>query len=119
MEWLALGVWLLVLLVALPLGSVVFSAPPLGLAPPLAIVGLALAILFAVDGAAGVAWAGVAVAAAGVLATGAGAAQLIADEEPATRAVEHGATFAGAALPLYATAAACSLLAALAANGSL
>jgi len=119
MEWLALAVWLLVLLVALPLGGGAFSAPPLGLAPLLAIAGLALAIVFAVDGVAGVAWAGVAVAAAGVLATGAGAAQLIADEDPATRAVEHEAAFAGAALPLYATAAACSLLAALAAGGSL
>lgn len=119
MEWLALGVWIVVAVVALPLGQGAFSAPPLGLQPPLAIAGLVLAIVFAVDGVAGVAWAGVAVAGAGVLTTGAGAAQLIADEQPASPSVANAAALAGVALPLYATAAACSLLAALAANGSL
>lgn len=119
MEWLALAVWVIVFAVALPLGRGAFSAPPLGIVPPLGIAGLVLAIVFAVDGVAGVAWAGVAVGLAGVLSTGAGAAQLINDEEPASPVVAHEATFAGIALPMFATAAGCSLLAALVANGTL
>jgi hypothetical protein len=49
----------------------------------------------------------------------AGAVQLVRDEEPSSRTVEHEATLAGVALPLYATVAAVTLLAALAADGSL
>lgn len=119
MEWLALGTWTLVLLAALPLGGGAFEAPPLGLQPPLAIAGFVLAVLFAVDGAAGLAWAAFGVGVAGTLTTGAGAAELIADEDPASSRVGRLAVFAGVALPLYGTVAAVSLLAALDANGSL
>jgi len=120
MEWLALGVWLIVLVAALPLGAGAFAAPPLGLQPPLAIAGLVLAILFAIGGDAGLAWAAFGVGIAGTVTTGAGAAELIADEQdPSSRTAGRTAAFAGVALPMYATAAAVSLLAALEANGSL
>jgi len=119
MEWLALGVWLIVLVAALPLGAGTFQAPPLGLQPPLAIAGFALAILFAIDGVAGLAWAAFGVGIAGALTTAAGAAALVGDEDPVSRTAGRTAAFAGVALPMYATAAAVSSLAALAANGSL
>jgi len=118
MEWLALVLWLVLLAVALPLGRGAFAAPPLGLQPPLAIAGLALAVLFAANGAAGLAWAAFAVALAGVATLGAGAAQLIRDEETTDPAVGYDAAFAGVALPLYGTLAGVMLLAALIANGS-
>lgn len=119
MEWLALGTWTIVLLAALPLGAGAIEAPPLGLQPPLAIAGFVLAILFAVNGGPGLAWAAFGVAVAGTLTTGAGAADLIDDEDPSSRTAGRTAALAGVALPMYATAAAVSLLAALEANGSL
>lgn len=118
MEWLALALWLVLLAVALPLGRGAFAAPPLGLQPPLAIAGLVLAVVFAVDGVAGVAWAAFGVAVAGVVTLAAGAAQLIRDEETRDPAVGRDAAFAGVALPLYGTLAGVMLLAALIANGS-
>ena len=105
MEWLALGLWVFMALVAIPLGHGAFSAPSLGLQPLLGAVGLA--------------WAALALAVLGVVTVAAGAVQLVRDEEPSSRTVEHEATLAGVALPLYATVAAVTLLAALAADGSI
>ncbi|HEX4805887.1 MAG TPA: hypothetical protein VFU94_08300 [Conexibacter sp.] len=119
MEWLALATWAIVALAALPLGGGAFAAPPLGLQPPLALAGLVLSILLAANGSPGFGWAAFGVAIAGTLTTAAGAAQLIGDEDPSSRTVGRTAAFAGVALPLYGTAAAVSLLAALAASGGL
>ena len=118
MEWLALGLWLVLLAVALPLGRGAFAAPPLGLQPPLAIAGVVLAVVFAAGGRAGVAWAAFGVAVAGVITLAAGATQLIRDEETTDPAVGRDAAFAGVALPLYGTLVGVMLLAALIANGS-
>jgi hypothetical protein len=51
--------------------------------------------------------------------TGLGVAQLLADVGDTGPVEEHAATFSGVAWPLYATAAAMSLLAALAADGAI
>lgn len=117
MEWVSIAVWALVALVALPVGSGAFAAPPLGLQPLLGLAGLVLAVLFAIDGAAPLAWVACGLGLLGAVTTGMGAAQLLADVGDTGRAEEHAATFAGAAWPLYLTAAAMSLLAALAADG--
>ncbi len=119
MEWLALGLWVFMALVAIPLGHGAFSAPSLGLQPVLGIAGLVLAVLFAAGGAVGLAWAALALAVLGVVTVAAGAVQLVRDEAPSSRTVEHEATLAGVALPLYATVAAVTLLAALSATGSI
>jgi hypothetical protein len=119
MEWLALALWILLAVVALPLGRGAFAAPPLGLQPPLALAGLALSVIFAVDGLPGVAWAAFGVALAGVVTLGAGAAELIRDEESTDPATARDATFAGVALPLYGTLAAVMAIAAWIAQGSI
>jgi len=125
MEWLALALWILVAAVALPTGRSAFVAPPLGLVPPLGIAGLVLAVLFAVGGgnAAGLMWIAWGLGIAGSAVTGTGAAHLIAEQEPGSpplgRAEEHSSVFAGIAWPLFTVAAAISLLAALAADGTL
>jgi hypothetical protein len=125
MEWLALAMWVLVAALALPIGSGAFAAPQLGLVPPLGLAGLALSVIFAIGGgdAAGLMWAAFGLGLAGAATTGAGAAALLADEMPGGaqrgRAEEHASAFAGAAWPLFLTAAGISLLAALAADGTL
>lgn len=125
MEWLALALWALTAAVALPVGSGAFAAPPLGLVPPLGLAGLALAVAFAIGGgdAAALMWTAVGLGAAGAATIGAGAAQLLSGDTfggpDLGRAEEHASAFAGVAWPLFATAAAVSLLAALAADGTL
>lgn len=125
MEWLALALWVLVAAVALPAGRGAFTAPALGLVPPLGLAGLVLSVLFAAGGgdAAGLMWIAWGLGIAGTAVTGAGAAQLIADEQPGSpalgRAEELGSVFAGIAWPLFVVAAVVSLLAALAADGTL
>ncbi|MBS1870878.1 MAG: hypothetical protein JSS99_14585 [Actinobacteria bacterium] len=125
MEWLALAVWALAAAFALPAGAGAFAAPALGLVPPLGLAGLALSVIFAAGGAhsAGLMWVAFGLGLAGAVVTGAGAAQLIAEEQPGSpeigRAEEHGSVFAGIAWPLLAVAAGVSVLAALAADGTL
>lgn len=115
----AIAVWALVALVALPVASGAFAAPPLGLQPLVGVAGLALAVLFAIDGAAALAWVACGLGLLGAATTGMGVAQLLVDVGDTGPAEEHAATFAGVAWPLYATAAAMSLLAALAADGTI
>ncbi len=124
MEWLALALWAVAAAVALPVGSGAFAAPPLGLVPPLGLAGLVLCVIFAAGGAdaAGLMWVAVGLGVAASAVTGAGAAQLTAGEGPggpAGHAEEHASVFAGAAWPLLAVAGAISVLAALAADGTL
>jgi len=124
-EWLALALWALTAAVALPIGGGAFAAPPLGLVPPLGLAGLALSAIFAIGGgdAAALMWVAFGLGIAGAATSGAGAAPLLAEERPGGpelgRPEEHAAAFAGFAWPLFATAAAVSLLAALAADGTL
>jgi len=125
MEWLALAMWALVATVALPVGGGAFAAPALGLIPPLGLAGLVLAVLFAAGGAdaAALMWIAAALGLAGAALTGTGAGQLIAEEEPGSPALGRGeelaSVFAGVAWPLFAVAAAISVLAALVAVGTL
>ena len=125
MEWLALALWALTAALALPIGGGAFAAPPLGAVPLLGLAGLALSAIFAIGGgdAATLMWVAVGLGAAGAAAIGAGAATLLAGDAPGGpelgRAEEHASAFAGAAWPLFATAAAIPLLAALAADGTL
>lgn len=117
MEWVSLAVWALVALVVLPVAGGAFAAPPLGLQPLLGVAGLALSVLFAVNGDATLAWIAGGVALLGAVTTGLGAATLIRGETDIGIAEEHAATFAGVAWPLYAVAIGMSVLAALAADG--
>jgi len=124
MEWLALAMWVLAAAVALPVGAGSFSAPPLGLVAPLGVAGLALCVIFAAGGAdaATLMWVAAGLGVAGAAVTGAGAAQLIAGEvpgSPAGHAEEYASVFAGIAWPLLAVAGTISVLAALAADGTL
>lgn len=125
MEWFALALWALTAAVALPTGRAAFAAPPLGLVPPLGLAGLALSVIFAVDGgdAAGLMWVAFGLAIGGAATIGLGAAQLIAADEPGGlelgRAEEHVAAFAGLAWPFFLTTAGVCVLAALAADGTL
>ncbi|MGN6187635.1 MAG: hypothetical protein ACTHOE_01945 [Conexibacter sp.] len=123
MEWLALALWALTAPVAAPVGSGAFAAPPLGLVPPLGLAGLVLSAIFAIGGGdtAGVMWVAFGLGVAGTAVTGVGAAQLIAESEygDTGRAGEHASVFAGIAWPLFAISAGISLLAALAADGTL
>ncbi len=120
MEWVAISVWALVALVVLPVASGAFVAPPLWLQPLLGLAGLVLAVLFAIDGEATLAWVAAGLALLGAVTTGLGAATLIRGEDgDIGRAEEHAATFAGVAWPLYAVAIGMSVLAALAADGKI
>jgi len=120
MEWVSIAVWALVALVALPVASGAFAAPPLGLQPIVGVAGLALSVLFAVNGNAPLAWVAGGLALFGAMTTGVGAAELIRGEDgDIGRAEEHAATFAGVAWPLYAVALGMSALAALAADGAI
>lgn len=125
MEWLALAVWALTAAVALPVGSGAFAAPLLGVVPPLGLAGLVLSVIFTIGGgdAAALMWIALGLGAAGAAMIGASAAQLLSGETfggpELGRTEEHASAFAGAAWPLFATAAAVALLAALAADGTL
>ena len=119
MEWVSIAVWALVALVVLPVGGGAFAAPPLGLQPLLGVAGFALAVLFAILGEAALAWAAAGLGVLGAATTGIGVAQLLADAGDTGRAEELAATLAGAAWPLYLTAGAMSMLAALAADGTI
>jgi hypothetical protein len=118
-EWLALGIWIIVVAVALPLGSGALSgAPTLGLQAIAAVAGLVLCILFIADEQRDTAaWVAFALALVGAAAVTAGAARLLSGEHQSTpagqRAQELQASLAGAALPLYATAAFVGILMAL------
>ncbi|HEV7774326.1 MAG TPA: hypothetical protein VGO48_13685 [Conexibacter sp.] len=120
MEWVSVAVWALVALVALPVASGAFVAPPLGLQPIVGVAGLVLSVLFAVNGNAPLAWIAGGLALLGAVTTGVGAAELIGGEDSDVgRAEEHAATFAGLAWPLYAVAIGMSVLAALAADSTI
>lgn len=108
MEWTGLVCWTLVLLMAAPVAAAALTAPPLGLAPPLATGGLALCVLYlAIPHHPWLAWASAGVAVAAALAVGSGAATLISDAPRAVRAgqaiEEHAAALAGALVPLLLT----------------
>jgi len=124
MEWLALVVWALTAAMALPVGSGAFAAPLLGVVPPLGLAGLVLSVFFTIGGgdAAALMWIALGLGAAGAAMIGASAAPLLSGETfgpELGRTEEHASVFAGAAWPLFATTAAVSLLAALAADGTL
>jgi hypothetical protein len=118
MEWLALGVWILVAAIGLVLTRCAFAAPMLGVQALAGAAGLGLCILFIVhDGGLTLAWGAFAAAIVGLVAVGLGAATLTADTHgigPAgQRAEERAASLAGVELALYLAATGVALLLAL------
>jgi hypothetical protein len=122
MEWVALGVWLLVVGLALPLGALgAFGAPSLALQSLAAIGGLAVLVVYiALDGGPGhrvLLWVALALGVVGALAVAKGTAWLISDDRSVSPAGQSGeeaaAILAGAQGPLFAVAAALVLLPAL------
>ena len=57
MEWLGVVMWFIILMMASPLAAGALSAPSLGLAPPMAIGGLATCVLYTVTAGNWLAWA--------------------------------------------------------------
>ena len=78
MEWVSIAVWALVAFVALPVGGGAFAAPPLGLQPLVGAAGLVLAVLFAIEGAAALAWVAFGLGLLGAATSGMGRARLVA-----------------------------------------
>ncbi len=119
MEWVALGIWLLVLLTAFPLSlGVVYGRLSLAVQALAAGAGFALVVVFIVlDGTSWPAWTAVGVAVLGLLAVLIAVADLTSDREhavaPASDWVEQAeALLAGAQLPLFGVAALLTMVAA-------
>jgi hypothetical protein len=106
-EWLTLALWLLVLLIALPLGAgLLHGRVSLGLQAMAAGAGLALIVVYVIVGDSALAWVASGVALIGLLATVTGAVNLISAREdgvPAvsTSAEEVEAGLAGAQVPFF------------------
>jgi hypothetical protein len=119
-EWFVLFVWLIVLLVALPLGAgPVRGWVSLAIQALAAIAGFALVIAYIADNQSSAwAWAAAAAGVAGVLAVSVAAAHLVSDREGAVRATnqraeERDGMLAGVELPLLVVAALLTMLLAL------
>jgi hypothetical protein len=110
MEWLVLVNWLLVLpLASLLGGSTLTGKVALGLPPLAAIGGLALTVIYLIEGSGdGLVWGSVACAAVGILSTGVGAVALVQSDGGAIDELNAG--FAGLALPFFATAGLLAML---------
>lgn len=121
MEWLALGVWGIVVMVAMPISSLSLLGKLWPMAQATAAgAGFALTLLFIIeDGVTWLAWAATACGALGALACASGAAGLISERAGGTTMrvealEEHSAGFLGVLLPLFVVAVPLTLLVALA-----
>ena len=114
MEWLTLATWLLVVMVALPLGTGSITGNVwLGLQALAALAGLTLTIVYlAIGGDISLIWASVACAAIGVTAVTAGASVLMSTSPSAAgeTAGEFHASLAGAIIPFFASAGLLAML---------
>jgi hypothetical protein len=115
MEWVALTVWLVVVMLALPVaGGVLSGAPALGVQAAAAIGGLVFCVLFILkDGPTWAGWATFAMACVAVVACARGADVLLSEERQVTgdlQGVEEvEATLLGFELPILGVALLCSL----------
>jgi hypothetical protein len=111
MEWVALMVWLLIAMLALPISAAALSgAAGLGLQAPAAVAGLALCALFIIfDGPTWLGWATVAAAVVGIMADVWGADELLSEDFPVSSSAELSAGLLGAQLPLFGVALLTSL----------
>jgi hypothetical protein len=115
MEWVALGVWILVAALALPVaGGLLSGIPGLGLQVVAAIGGLGLCIVFiAVGGAAWAGWIAFGLACLGIVVDTNGASSLLSENRSISGglqgAEELEAGLLGAQLPLFGVAALTSL----------
>jgi hypothetical protein len=115
MEWVALTVWIVIALLALPVAAGALSgAPGLGLQVVAAIGGLVFCTLFIIlDGPLWAGWLAVGMACAGVLADVWGAEALLSDTRPASAELQGfedlEAGLLGVQLPLFGVALLCSL----------
>src|SRR5262249_23494911 len=117
MQWLTLGNWIFVALLAAPVASIAIAFPSLGAQALAAFAGLAMVIVFAVDGRDVFAWISVGVGAVGIVVLSFGARSLMSDS-PRTIFVGQGkeemvASLVGLELPFFITAALLSAGAAL------
>jgi hypothetical protein len=117
MQWLTLGNWIFVALLAAPVASIAIAFPSLGLQALAAFAGLALVIVFAADGSEVFAWVSAGIGAVGILVLSVGTHSLIQDS-PRTVSVgqskeEMVASLVGLELPFFITAALLSVGAAL------
>jgi hypothetical protein len=109
MQWLTLGNWIFVALLAAPVASIAIAFPSLGAQALAAFAGLAMVIVFAADGRDLFAWISVGVGAAGIVVLSFGARSLMSDS-PRTVFVGQGkeemvAALVGLELPFFITAA--------------
>lgn len=107
MEWLAVGTWLVAVLIILPAGASLL--PSLGALTMVALAGLGTIIVFALEGTEAWAWVSVGLALAGTVLATAGARTLVDDDAPILQGVrEHvkgtAALCVGMGLPFLATA---------------
>ncbi len=119
MEWVALGLWLFVVMLALPLGlGALYGRFSFALQALAAACGFGLVLLYIVlEGQSWLAWAAVGVGAVGSLVVLVAARNLISGGDAAVRmkasTEELVATLAGVELPLFVTAALLTVLVAL------
>jgi hypothetical protein len=115
MEWVALMVWIVIALLALPVAFGALSgAPGLALQAVAAIGGLVFVALFIVlDGPVWTGWMAVGLAVAGIVADLVGAERLLSDDRPVSAGLqgmeELEAGILGVQLPLFGVALLCSL----------
>jgi hypothetical protein len=111
MEWVALLIWALVVMLALPISTAALSgAAGLGLQAPAAVAGLALCALFIIfDGPTWMGWVTVGVAVVGIMADTLGADELLSEDFPVSDAGELSAGLLGVQLPLFGVALLTSL----------
>lgn len=115
MEWVALMVWIVIVLLAMPVAAGSLSGVPgLGLQVVAAIGGVVFCALFIIlDGPLWTGWLAVAMACAGVVADIWGAEALLSDAHPVSAglqpAEELEAGLLGVQLPLFGVALLCSL----------
>ena len=117
MEWIGLLVWVIVLTVAGPMAAGGLTAPAVGLAPPIAIGGIASCVLYVITEHEWLAWLSAGLGVGGAVVSAIGAAALVSDvPRPAASSQlleETAAGAAGAVIPLMLTAAFAMTLAAV------
>lgn len=111
MEWVALMVWVLIAMLALPIaGAALSGATGLALQALAAVSGVTLCALFIIfDGPIWMGWATVGAAAVAIMADVWGADELLSEEFPASDAAELSAGLLGVQLPLLGVALLTSL----------
>jgi len=118
MEWVALSIWAIIVMVAMPLAAgAAFGRGSLGLQALAAFGGLALTILVCINGVGPIAWVALGLACLGAVTTAVAAAGLTSERGYAIAGIqaveEQQAGLAGAQLVLFATLIPIALMVAL------